>query len=50
MLEPEEPLAPAADFVLREAEMILVDYLRLWPREKALTAQKPAPATAPSQP
>ncbi|MCX7865995.1 MAG: carboxy terminal-processing peptidase [Limisphaera sp.] len=50
LLEPEEPLAPAADFVLREAEMILVDYLRLWPREKALTAQKPAPATAPSQP
>jgi len=49
-LAPDEPLPPATDFVLREAEMILVDYLRLWPKERSLTARKETPAAVPAAP
>lgn len=50
LFDPEETTPVAYDFVLREAEMILLDYLQLWSRERALTAGKAAagePAVGP---
>ncbi|MCS7089455.1 MAG: carboxy terminal-processing peptidase [Verrucomicrobiota bacterium] len=50
LLENDEGSLASNDFVLREAEMILLDYLHLWNREKALTARKDANAGTEANP
>ena len=49
-LEEEDSTSPAHDFVLREAEMIVVDYLHLWSKDHPLTARRTASAAAVGQP
>lgn len=46
----EDSTSPAHDFVMREAEMILVDYMHLWSKDRPLTAGRTVPAGAASQP
>ncbi|MGA4644755.1 carboxy terminal-processing peptidase [Limisphaera sp. 4302-co] len=45
-LDEDDSTSPAHDFVLREAEMIVVDYLHLWSKDHPLTARRTA-STAP---
>lgn len=49
-LEEDDSTSPAHDFVLREAEMIVVDYLHLWHKDHPLTARRTAPAAAMGEP